>query len=277
MIGIPDGLGDPTSVGQLDSDRTNDLVDYLADASTFHRSELMSARMHKPPADPPSTEDISFLPNKSPFEPIFHSLSSHSVLDGLDIVVDISTLLVLLAILEDSHENGAFRFDAEIVGNTVLLHRWLPNIVIGPGQAHRGWVQSYTRRVTNRASAGESWNGGTTQLVRYDLGGIGMLVRYPVLARVPPAPENAELPTPQKHTININPNSTAASARATPFPPIPMQPDHSAFVAIKVYSLRYDLDQWELFTRMFFRTRSIVSWRGTTRAILTNRKRGPSS
>lgn len=31
---------------------------------------------------------------------------------------------------------------------------------------------------------GESWKGETTQVVRYDLGGIGMLIRYPVSARL---------------------------------------------------------------------------------------------
>jgi hypothetical protein len=51
----------------------------------------------------------------------------------------------------------------------------------GAGEPHRGWVNSYTRRVTapNRQ---DGWEGGTTQMVRYEVGGIGCLVRYPVCA-----------------------------------------------------------------------------------------------
>jgi hypothetical protein len=80
------------------------------------------------------------------------------------------------------------RIDSEYTSPNapVILHRWLPKIMYGPGEPHRGWVQSDTKRVTARAKSGEGWKGGTTQVVRYEMGGMGTLVRYPVAARLGP-------------------------------------------------------------------------------------------
>lgn len=126
---------------------------------------------------------MSFLPNRSPFEPIFHALSSTTILDGLDLVADLTIFWTLVDdLLRPSGRRERVRIDAECVGSTVFFHRWVPGIMLGAGEAHRGWVQSYTRRVTAQ-DEGE-WAGGTTQMVRYDLGGLGMLVRYPVATRV---------------------------------------------------------------------------------------------
>jgi hypothetical protein len=65
------------------------------------------------------------------------------------------------------------------------MHRWIPKIMFGAGEPHRGYYQSYARRVTGPLRDG-GWGGGTTQMVRYDVGGMGVVVRYGVDAMLPP-------------------------------------------------------------------------------------------
>ena len=65
------------------------------------------------------------------------------------------------------------------------MHRWIPKIMFGAGEPHRGYYQSYARRVTGPLRDGV-WEGGTTQMVRYDVGGMGVVVRYGVAAMLPP-------------------------------------------------------------------------------------------
>jgi hypothetical protein len=64
------------------------------------------------------------------------------------------------------------------------MHRWIPKIMFGAGEPHRGFYQTYTRRVTAPLRDG-SWGGGTTQIVRYEVGGMGVMVRYGVDAMLP--------------------------------------------------------------------------------------------
>jgi hypothetical protein len=133
-------------------------------------------------------EDTFLLETSSPFDPIFKSLPSPTLLDSTDIIADLTTLTEITNFLLNPSESNMIRIDTEYTSPTalVIFHRWLPRILYGPGEPHRGWVQSYTIRVTARAKSCEGCKGGTTQVVRYEMGGMGLLVRYPVAARLGP-------------------------------------------------------------------------------------------
>jgi len=73
------------------------------------------------------------------------------------------------------------RIDCQYTPKAVLMQYWMHEIFYGAGEPHRGYVCNFTRGITTRE--GGEWEGGTTQVVRYDWGGMGMLVvRYPVNA-----------------------------------------------------------------------------------------------
>jgi hypothetical protein len=153
----------------------------------------------------------------------------------------------------------AFRTDVEYTteSGAVVLHQWMPKIMYGPGEPHRGWVNSYTRRVTSRDGA---WEGGTTQIIRYTLGGMGFLIRCPV---------SAMLASSTKSTTVVNGNMSKRGT-TTQFSfdtkhniinktEIKLRPseaviDRSKFVHIKVYSRRPDreaeLDLEDLYIRL---------------------------
>lgn len=72
------------------------------------------------------------------------------------------------------------RIDCQYTPKAVLMQYWMHEIFYGAGEPHRGYVCNFTRGITTREEG--EWEGGTTQVVRYDWGGMGMLVRYPVNA-----------------------------------------------------------------------------------------------
>jgi hypothetical protein len=212
-IVLPDVLGDPTTVGHVESDLKSGMIDYIID--------IRESTLHQIWAGPSSRSlgDASFLrPTFSPFESLFHSLIPASTPrwdpltpgpipslvpisnpDELDIVVDHSTLLHIINFLRDPSEQVC-RTDCEFTSSqgAVMMHHWLPKVMYGAGEPRRGYVQSYTRRLTAPLREG-GWNGGTTQIVRYNLGGIGMLVRYPVQAMVGGQPTIGEV---KEYTFN---------------------------------------------------------------------------
>jgi hypothetical protein len=150
-------------------------------------------------------EDASFLrPTFSPFEPIFHALSAtlkskpeskidsecdpeRDILNNTDLITAHTDLHLLCKYLQDP--NTVMRIDCQPAdplasGGAVLMHHWIPKIWHGPGEPHRGWVNSYTRRITQSSTQERQGNymGGTMQVVKYDLGGIGCIVKYPIQA-----------------------------------------------------------------------------------------------
>lgn len=122
----------------------------------------------------------------------------------------------------------------------------------GAGEPHRGWVNSYIRRVTAPSREGP-WEGGTTQMVRYDLGGMGVLVRYPVNARLAGTSgvKSQERVTQHRYVYDTKTKSNSKTkAMIGPCPVI----DRSKFVAIKVISQHYYsttvLDLEDLYLRL---------------------------
>lgn len=124
-------------------------------------------------------------------------------------------------------------------------------IFYGAGEPHRGYVCNFTRGITTRE--GGEWEGGTTQVVRYDWGGMGMLVRYPVNATLagndneamgarsedephPRAPALSRGGTITKYTFDTN-NKTISKTETYP-EASPIAIDRSQFIDIKVYGTR---------------------------------------
>ena len=115
----------------------------------------------------------------------------------------------------------------------------------GAGDPHRGWVNSYIRRVTAPARVGQ-WEGGTTQMVRYDLEGIGMMVRYPVNAMV----GSTEVYGSTSYTLDTKKDVITQTTTAGKDISI----DRSKFIAIKVISQHLNsttiLDLEDLYLRL---------------------------
>jgi len=134
------------------------------------------------------------------------------------------------------------------------MHHWLPKIMYGAGEPHRGYAQSYTRRVTASLRQG-GWNGGTVQMVRYDLGGMGMLVRYPVQAMVGSQPRIKEV---NQYTFNTKINGITKNISRVyhgndDHNDVTTLVDRDRFMAIKVHNSNpksgpFDLD--DLYVRL---------------------------
>lgn len=187
--------------------------------------------------------------------------------------MDLNTLVYMIDYMLNNpdQQEGGFRIDAEVVAGKVIFHRWFPPIMIGAGHPHRGWVQNYTSRVTKRQSGNgmesvSSWGGGTTQLVRYDLGGMGMLVRYGVQAQTriqsgtsstpdSSVGESSSNEVQREHVLCINPNSTdhptiSSVNPLNPYPALGDRVDRDDFIAIKLYTPAHPLEIPELYTRL---------------------------
>ena len=121
------------------------------------------------------------------------------------------------------------------------------DIFYGAGESHRGYVCNFTRGITTRDGNAE-WEGGTTQVVRYDWGGMGMLVRYPVNAMLAgdgyhamgagsDDGSSARSGSPQgsitKYTFDTK-NKTISKTEIDP-KASPTAIDRSRFIDIKVY------------------------------------------
>lgn len=131
----------------------------------------------------------------SPFEPIFHSLSSPGVLEGLDVIAPRTTLLTLFSyfLTMTPTPGPAFgsragprfklaprwRINASLLPGTqtVLLHRWSPD----PHTARdtpRSWHLAYHEAMTEAELEGSHRTPGCHQLVQYEFCGLRMLVRF---------------------------------------------------------------------------------------------------
>jgi hypothetical protein len=209
-------------------------------------------------------EDASFLrPTYSPFEPLFHSLaqlapiqhspstllhSNYPVLNSLDLIADHTTLLHIINFLRDPL-NQVCRTDCQYTTPTtaVVMHHWLTKIMYGAGDPHRGWVNSYIRRVTAPARVGQ-WERGTTQMVRYDLEGMRMMVRYPVNAMV----GSTDVYGSTSYTFDTKKSTITETTTSTAAKDIII--DRSKFIAIKVISKHFYsttiLDLEDLYLRL---------------------------
>jgi hypothetical protein len=150
------------------------------------------------------------------------------------------------------------RIDCQYTPKAVLMQYWMHEIFYGAGEPHRGYVCNLTRKVTTRVG---EWEGGTTQIVRYDWGGMGMLVRYPVNAMladgfrdkaeghepvigsedelVSKPLESSRKGTNTRYTFDTK-NKTISKTEIN-FKTSPVALDRSRFVDIKVYVVRrYD-------------------------------------
>ena len=153
------------------------------------------------------------------------------MLGSLDLIADHTTLLHIINFLRDP-TNQVCRTDCQYTTSTsaVVMHHWLPKIMYGAGDPHRGWVNSYIRRVTAPTRVGQ-WEGGTTQMVRYDLDGMGMMVRYPVNAMVGPTEGYGST----SYTFDTKKSTITETTTAGKDISI----DRSKFIAIKVISQHF--------------------------------------
>jgi len=131
----------------------------------------------------------------------------------------------------------------------------------GAGEPHRGWVNSYTRRVTDRDGA---WEGGTTQIVKYNLGGMGFLVRCPVSAMLASSTRSTDALASMKDgpmskkgvttQVTFDAKHDIINKTEIKLGPTGAVIDRSKFVHIKVYSRRpykeADLDLEDLYIRL---------------------------
>jgi hypothetical protein len=134
-------------------------------------------------ADADMAENAYIQPSTSPFEPMIKSLlppntPGRSVLDSTDLIIDLGTLVELTTFIQSS-THKIIRIDVEytLESSAVVMHKWQPKVMYGPGEPHRGWVLSYTKRIT------QSQSQGTTQVVKYNVAGLGVMGRYLVGGR----------------------------------------------------------------------------------------------
>lgn len=125
----------------------------------------------------------------NPLEPIFHSLISPSLLDAIDIVVDRSVLVKLFRLsgvdtMYDEQDVYPFRIDAERIDNTVILHRWESAGDRWKSKPHITTAKAYIRAATHSSIPESDVNASCERVVRYEFGGMKMLVSFEVAAMV---------------------------------------------------------------------------------------------
>lgn len=134
------------------------------------------------------------LPHISPWEPIFHAVDDTRDLQQLDIITDRGNLRKLFRLaLGDYHRDPnphktVWRFDAEVVGSTVVLHRWETRSKRTPFPLDkRGFGVAYHFAKTCPAQHNDVAEEvtATQGLVRYRFGGLNLLVRFDIDAVLP--------------------------------------------------------------------------------------------
>lgn len=109
------------------------------------------------------------------------------MLDATDWIVDHTTLMEIIHFL-DEQVHDTLRIDCQFTTSNglVVMHHWQPETGAGVGESQdlgdedgNGLTNSIIRQVTARRD-GEEWNGVTSPVIKYNLGGMGMMIRCPV-------------------------------------------------------------------------------------------------
>ena len=147
------------------------------------------------------------------------------MLEATDLIVDHTTLMEIIHFLDEQVHN-TLRIDCQFTTSDgpVLMHHWQPETGAGVGDPQDyadgdgdGLTNSIIRQVTTRRD-GEEWKGVTSQVVKYNLGGMGMMVRYPVDAILEEAgPDVLDEPMATYHFDTESKAITTVKRRTTPF------------------------------------------------------------
>ena len=146
------------------------------------------------------------LPHLSPWEPIFHAVDDAQDLRQLDIITDRGNLRKLFRLAlgdylpKSQSSKRVWRFDAEVVGSTVILHRWETRSKRTPYPLDKnGFGVAYHLAKTSSVESNERTDvvTATQGLVRYRFGGLNLLVRFDIDTVLPEDPAAPGLaPTP---------------------------------------------------------------------------------
>jgi hypothetical protein len=128
-----------------------------------------------------------------PFEPIFQALSvlnPHVRFDDVDVVVNRNTLQSLLKYI-NAKASQPLRLDLDLVANTLFIGRRV--LHAKSGSAPNSYGRSFEAYFATEDPQLESAN-GHHRVVRYDFGGLNMIVRIEVDAYIPNAPYDPSSP-----------------------------------------------------------------------------------
>jgi len=123
-------------------------------------------------------------------EPIFHSLDSPADMYGVELITDRNSLRKIYGLYTPDAIYGkkAFRIDAQKIGNVVIFSRWEDPEATRPKAPHPFCFSKSPELVTIE----QQLEGAVSchRLVRYEFGGIAMMVRFELDAVSEAAPRN---------------------------------------------------------------------------------------
>jgi hypothetical protein len=207
--------------------------------------------------------------NISRTEPIFHALDSPADMYGIELITDRNSLRKIYGLFTPDAMYGPkpFRIDAQQIGNVVIFSRW-EDPEMKPPKAPHPYCHSKSHEL---ASMEQQLEGAVSchRMVRYEIGGIAMMVRFELDA------VTEAVPTVSRKGVSGTGNGTDSLAVAmrgtsvkvtllplpahtelkagitihrTPYPSPPL----SSFIEKKTRSAKGDLDYVDIYGQLVF-------------------------